>query len=50
MSSGVAGRSLAQASASGSRTVWLISQFWQNGHLKSHPSIPKESALAPGRT
>ncbi|HET6514707.1 MAG TPA: hypothetical protein VFG09_06055 [Thermodesulfovibrionales bacterium] len=27
---------------------WAISQFWQPGHLKLHPRLPRESHLDPG--
>ncbi len=29
--------------------VWDILQFWQNGHLKLHPTVPMENAFEFGK-
>jgi hypothetical protein len=46
ISSGVTGS--AGAIEALSRRAWEVSQFWQNPQCMSQPSMPNESALAPG--
>ena len=36
------------ATASGSRSAWDVTQFWQYEQCRSQPSMPKLKASAPG--
>jgi hypothetical protein len=33
----------------GPSVQWAMSRFWQPGHRKLHPTLPRESHLEPGK-